>query len=117
MMVLQGAMPFHHPTLKQISLDAVVHALSDPLRREIVVRLMECEGMRCNQSCDVISPSTLSFHFRVLRESGLVKSQKKGIEVHNTLRKKDIDKKFPGLLDAVLAHHTPYQVKKTKTKK
>ncbi len=108
---------FQHPATKDITLDQVMHALSDPLRRQIVVILMGCEGMRCNQSCDVISPSTLSFHYRILRESGLVKSEKKGIEVHNTLRKKDMDKRFPGLLESVLAHHKPYKVKKTKSKK
>ncbi|MCE2927898.1 MAG: helix-turn-helix domain-containing protein [Rickettsiales bacterium] len=108
---------FQHPAVKDIQLDKLMHALSDPLRREIVVRLMECEGMRCNQSCDVIAPSTLSFHFRILREAGLVRSEKRGIEVHNALRKKDIDKRFPGLLESVLKHHKPYKVKKTKVKK
>jgi DNA-binding transcriptional ArsR family regulator len=97
---------FQHPARKDIRLDAVLYALSDPIRREIVQLLAGCEAMRCNQSCDVIAPSTLSFHFRVLRESGLVKSHRQGVEVQNTLRKNDIDKKFPGLLGSVLAHHT-----------
>jgi DNA-binding transcriptional ArsR family regulator len=100
------ARPFTHPSLKDITLDGVLHALSDPIRRQIIEKLAGCEGMRCNQSCDQIAPSTLSFHFRVLREAGLVRSEKSGVEVINTLRKTELDKKFPGLLETVLALHT-----------
>ena len=96
---------FIHPKLKDISLDGLLHALSDPTRRLIVNNLLHAEGMCCNKSCDFISPSTLSFHFGILRESGLVKSEKKGVSVVNTLRKKEVDKKFPGLIESVLVHH------------
>lgn len=97
--------PFHHPSLKDITLDSVLHALSDPLRRQIVTKLLQSEGMRCNKTCTVLPPSTLSFHYKVLREAGLVRSEKKGVEVINVLRKKEIDKRFPKLLDSILACH------------
>ena len=97
--------PFHHPAPKDITLDGVLHALSDPIRRQIVTALAGCEGMRCNKTCDVMPPSTLSFHCKVLRDAGLIRSEKKGVEVINMLRKKDIDKRFPGVLDAILDNH------------
>lgn len=97
--------PFYHPAAKDITLDGVLHALSDPIRRNIVNTLAGCEGLSCSKTCDVLPPSTLSFHYKVLRESGLVRSQKKGVEVINILRKAEIDKRFPGLLKSVLSHH------------
>lgn len=104
--------PFHHPNAKDISLDGILHALADPVRRQIVDTLMGCPGMRCNKSCDKeLSPSTLSFHYKVLREAGLVRSEKKGVEVINTLRKDDLEKHFPGLL------HSIFQFDKSKKKK
>src|SRR5579872_1469490 len=93
--------PFHHPAAKDVTLDGVLHALSDPTRRQIVTKLAGCDGMRCNKTCDVLPPSTLSFHYKVLRDAGLVHSEKIGVEVINTLRKKEIDRRFPGLLGSI----------------
>ena len=106
------ARAFQHPSVKDISLDGVLHALSDPIRRQIVAKLAGCpnilkSGMSCSKTCDQLSPSTISFHYRILREAGLVRSEKKGVEVINTFRKEDIEKKFPGLLESILGHHKP----------
>jgi DNA-binding transcriptional ArsR family regulator len=97
--------PFHHPLPEQITLTGILHALSDPIRRQIVMRLLESKTLSCSGACTVLPPSTLSFHCRVLRESGLVHSQKNGTSVENTLRRKDIEGRFPGLLRAILKHH------------
>lgn len=53
-------------------------------------------------SCPEISKSTVSHHFRILRESGLIRSEKEGVTLVNTLRKEELNKKFPGLLDLIL---------------
>lgn len=102
---------FVHPAVKDITLDAVLHALSDPERRKIVGNLLKNDGMRCNKACSDLPPSTISFHYKVLREAGLIHSEKKGIEVINTLRFGEVEKRFPGLLTAIIDHH------KTSTKR
>ncbi|MBL7544380.1 MAG: helix-turn-helix transcriptional regulator [Bdellovibrionaceae bacterium] len=97
---------FSHPSMKDLTIDGVLHALSDPIRREIVKKLASCQGMSCTKSCaSGLPPSTISFHHKVLRENGLIRSKKVGVEVINTLRKLELDKKFPGLLDSILKHH------------
>jgi DNA-binding transcriptional ArsR family regulator len=101
------ARPFNHPALRDISLDNVLHALSDPMRREIVRKLMARESMSCIGACTTAPPSTVSFHHKILREAGLIHSEKKGVEVINSLRRQDIDARFPGLLDAIFRENTP----------
>ncbi|WP_119269040.1 ArsR/SmtB family transcription factor [Taklimakanibacter deserti] len=95
------ARSFNHPAVCDISLDHVLHALSDPMRRHIVQKLMASDSMSCIQACATLPPSTVSFHHKVLREAGLIRSEKKGVEVINTLRRQDIDERFPGLLEVV----------------
>jgi len=97
--------PFHHPPVRAISIDGVLHALSDPTRRQVMLKLLQCEGMSCAKACADLPASTISFHHRVLREAGLIRSEKRGVEVINTARRADIDKRFPGLLDTILRHH------------
>jgi DNA-binding transcriptional ArsR family regulator len=100
------ARKFSHPGVKDLSIDGILYALSDPIRRSIVAKLMNCEEMSCSKSCaEGMSPSTISFHHKTLRENGLIHSEKKGVSVINTLRKDEIDKKFPGLLDSILKYH------------
>jgi DNA-binding transcriptional ArsR family regulator len=102
------ARPFSHPAQQDITLDGVLYALSDPIRRAIMLKLLGCEGMSCSKAaCTQISPSTISFHYKILRESGLVYSEKKGVEVINSVRGDDVESRFPGLLEAVLKHHQP----------
>lgn len=95
-------------------MDGVLHALSDPLRRNIVAKLLDCSGtgMSCNKAaCEQLSPSTISFHHKVLREAGLIRSEKIGVEVINTLRTEDLEKRFPGLLNSILRHHKTARAK------
>lgn len=100
------ARPFTHPSIKEVTIDSVLYALSDPIRRSIVIKLLGCKDMNCSKAaCTELPPSTISFHYKVLRESGLVRSEKKGVEVMNSIRRVEIDKRFPGLLEAILTHH------------
>ncbi len=95
------ARPFRHPGEDEITLDDVLYALTDPDRREIMLHLMESGGMNCSQACQDRPASTVSYHHRILREAGLISSEKRGVEVFNSVRRGPIDRRFPGLLDAI----------------
>lgn len=99
------ARAFNHPAPKDFTMDGVLYALSDPVRRNIVAKLMDCDSMSCSKACQELSPSTISFHHKILRECGLIRSEKIGVEVINSLRQDEMDKRFPGLLDSIFRHH------------
>jgi DNA-binding transcriptional ArsR family regulator len=97
-------MEIHHPDTSEIELPAVLHALSDPHRLEIVRRLDEDDGPRpCGTFGFDISKSTMTHHFRTLREAGVIRQERKGTTKMTELRREDLDARFPGLLDAVLS--------------
>jgi DNA-binding transcriptional ArsR family regulator len=101
------ARAFIHPSSKDITLDGVLHALADPIRREMVAFLLKNGGTNCAAcSCPDMSASTVSFHTKILRESGLIHSEKVGVSVINVVRYDELNKRFPGLLDTILAFHT-----------
>jgi DNA-binding transcriptional ArsR family regulator len=82
----------------------VLHALSDPQRLRIVQTLAESPTPRRCGSFDLdVTNSTLTHHFRVLREAGVIDQREEGTARLNCLRREDLDERFPGLLDAVLA--------------
>ncbi|MDX1975561.1 MAG: metalloregulator ArsR/SmtB family transcription factor [Rickettsiales bacterium] len=97
---------FVHPSTNDIMLPNVLSALADPVRLDIVRKLHKAkDGLCCSDAapCHTLPKSTLSNHFRVLRESGLIRTEKCGLEHISRLRKDDINQKFPGLLKLVLA--------------
>lgn len=97
----------YHPDRKDISLPGVLYALGDPVRLEIV-RLLATKGERCCAEFDfAIAKSTMSNHFKILRESGVVITRKEGTQHINKLRLDDLEVLFPGLLDAVLRSAKP----------
>lgn len=92
----------HQPADEELELSAVLHALSDPQRLAIVRALAESPAPRRCGSFDLpVTKSTLTHHFRVLREAGVIAQQVDGTARLNSLRREDIDRRFPGLLDAV----------------
>ncbi|MET0969749.1 MAG: helix-turn-helix domain-containing protein [Tardiphaga sp.] len=96
---------FVHPATKDITLSGVLAALADPIRLQIIRGLLQESGcLSCTAAspCPTIAKSTLSNHFRVLREAGLVQTSKKGVEHQNAVRAADIEARFPGLLMAIL---------------
>ena len=102
------AMTYELPDREDIDLSAVLHALSDPQRRGIVAELAASEEPRpCGSFAPGITKSTRTHHFRVLREAGLVEQWKEGTSKMSRLRREDIDARFPGLLDSVLATPVP----------
>jgi DNA-binding transcriptional ArsR family regulator len=97
-------MELHHPERSEIELPAVLQALSDPHRLDIVRRLAEdSEPRPCGTFGFDISKSTMTHHFRTLREAGVIRQERKGTTKMTALRREDLDAQFPGLLDAVLA--------------
>ena len=96
-------MGLEHPAREDMELAAVLHALSDPQRLRIVRILAEDPEPRpCGTFGLEVSKSTATHHFRVLREAGIIKQRTKGTAKFNTLRREDLEQRFPGLLDAVL---------------
>ncbi len=97
----------YHPDRKNITLAGVLYALGDPVRLEIV-RLLATQGEQCCAGFDfAIAKSTMSNHFKILRESGVVLTHKEGTQHINRLRQEDLEALFPGLLDAVLKSAQP----------
>ncbi len=94
----------HHPDPDRLDLASVLHALSDPQRLSIVACLAgDPAPRRCGQFGLDVTKSTLTHHFRVLREAGVIEQREEGTARLNSLRRRDLDARFPGLLDAVLA--------------
>lgn len=93
-----------HPPATDLELTQVLHALSDPVRLEIVRRLAADNGCerRCGEIALPVTKSTTTHHFRVLRESGVIEQTREGTARINRLRRDDLEARFPGLLDSVL---------------
>jgi DNA-binding transcriptional ArsR family regulator len=93
----------HHPATDAIELTAVMHALSDPVRLAIV-RELDAGGERVCGTFELgVSKATRSHHLRVLREAGLTRTRAEGTHRYVSLRADDLEERFPGLLEAVLA--------------
>jgi DNA-binding transcriptional ArsR family regulator len=94
-----------HPEVGDVPLQQVLEALVDPVRRGILRELYDSgEDRACGTFDIAVSKSTATHHFNVLREAGLIHQRYVGTSRMNTLRRKEVDAAFPGLLDAVLGH-------------
>ena len=94
--------PLSHPACEEIELAAVLHALSDPMRLRIVVGLAVEDKRTCKSFDLPVTKSTCTHHFRVLREAGVIRQRLEGTTRLNSLRRADLDERFPGLIDSVL---------------
>ncbi|MEU9286153.1 transcriptional regulator [Streptomyces sp. NPDC048275] len=93
-----------HPDRDEIRLTAVLHALADPMRMRVVRALAEDGGeLSCTDIELPVTKSTRTHHYRALRESGVLRQVYRGTAKMNRLRREDLDARFPGLLDTVLA--------------
>ncbi|WP_201439795.1 MULTISPECIES: ArsR/SmtB family transcription factor [Saccharothrix] len=96
-----------HPSLEEIRLESVLHALADPIRMRMVRDLATTDGgMSCSAFDVPVSASTATYHFRVLRESGVIRQAYKGTAKVSWLRQDDLAKLFPGLLDSMVEAST-----------
>lgn len=94
-----------HPDTGDIDLLEVLHALSDPTRMKIAQRLRETSEQLCGTFDVDVAPSTLSHHFRVLREAGVIRQREDGNRRWTSLRRDDLEARFPGLLDQIVGHY------------
>jgi DNA-binding transcriptional ArsR family regulator len=102
--------PLFHPSVEDVTVEAILHALSDPVRVAIYADIVRQE---CSHNCSnflkvsdrAIPKSTLSQHFKALREAGLIRGERRGVEMYNTSRCAEIDERFPGLIGAIVKAH------------
>src|ERR1700691_4908773 len=110
MTTLISMRPLFHPSIEEITVERILHALSDPGR---VASDADIVSQECSQNCSTfltvsdrtIPKSTLSQHFRELREAGLIRGGPRGVEVHNTSRCTELEQRFPGLIRAIVNAH------------
>jgi len=103
--------PLFHPSIEDVTVEGILHALSDPVR---VAMYADIVAQECPQSCSnfltvsdkAIPKSTLSQHFKILREAGLIRSERHGVEMHNISRCTELQQRFPGLIRAIVNAHT-----------
>src|SRR6476646_1913446 len=91
------------PKKTELELTAVLYALSDPTRLQIVRSLTSTDEIACGFFDIDMPKSSLSHHFRVLRNAGIITTRKEGTALLNRLRRSDLDERFPGLLKAILS--------------
>jgi len=107
------ARPLTIPAADEIDLFEVMRALSDPVRRALVAHIAADPGTSCSTADFGVSKSALTRHWRVLRESGLIRQEVDGVRHRNWLRTEELDSRFPGLVPLVLdalsikSHTTP----------
>jgi DNA-binding transcriptional ArsR family regulator len=114
--------PLFHPSLEDVTVEGILHALSDPVRAAIYADIVVQE---CSHNCSTfltvsdkaIPKSTLSQHFKALREAGLIRGERRGVEMHNVSRCAEIEERFPGLLRAIVNAHTIQSKDKVQAKK
>ena len=102
--------PLFHPSIEDVTVEGILHALADPVRVAIYAEIV---GSDCARTCSnflrvsekAIPKSTLSQHFKILREAGLIRGERRGVEMHNTSRCAEIDQRFPGLIAAIVNAH------------
>ncbi|MGD0961764.1 MAG: helix-turn-helix domain-containing protein [Methylomonas sp.] len=96
-----------HPNIEEITVEGILHAFSDPVRIEIYANLAASE---CAKNCSTflniqkqaLPKSTLSQHFRILREAGLVRSERKGVELINSIRWEELKERFGPMILAIV---------------
>jgi DNA-binding transcriptional ArsR family regulator len=95
----------HPPDLASVDVVTLLQALSDPVRLEIVRQLAGCGGpgeLNCGRIEVPVSKSTTSHHLKILSAAGIIAEREEGTRKYLRLRKDDLDRRFPGLIDSVL---------------
>ncbi|MEV5631742.1 ArsR/SmtB family transcription factor [Micromonospora tulbaghiae] len=96
-------MELHEPELREVPVTAVLAALADDVRLQIVRTLAPGGEQACGSFEFGVSKATRSHHLKVLREAGLTRTRVAGTTRYVRLRREELDRLYPGLLDAVLA--------------
>ena len=104
----------NHPNIEDITVEGILHAFSDPVRIEIYANLAASE---CAKNCStflniqkrVLPKSTLSQHFRILREAGLIRSERKGVELINSIRWEELKERFGPMILTIIEAYAKQQ--------
>jgi len=112
--------PLFHPSIEDVTVEAILHALSDPIRVAIYADIVDSD---CSQNCSnflnvsdkAIPKSTLSQHFKALREAGLIRGERIGVEMRNSSRCAEIEERFPGLISSIVNAHNVQLADQTRT--
>src|SRR5438874_2347007 len=118
----EGMRPLFHPSMEDVTVEGILHALSDPVRAAIYADIV---ASQCSRSCSnflkvsekAIPKSTLSQHFKALREAGLIRAERRGVEMHNVSRCAELEERFPGLIRAIVNAHAIQSKSRTKAKR
>ncbi|MGM7669143.1 ArsR/SmtB family transcription factor [Microbacterium sp. A93] len=93
------------PAVDEIRLERIMGVLAEPLRLTIVQRLL-LSSEEFDQTCGWFGfdrpKSTLTHHFKALREAGVITQRQYGLERRSRVRLEDLNTRFPGLVDLVL---------------
>jgi DNA-binding transcriptional ArsR family regulator len=94
---------FPHPPTSALDLATIMRTLGDPVRLETVRLLADGRPRLCGELASTlgIPTSTSSYHLRLLREAGITRSRAEGTQRYITLRRDDLDERFPGLLEVL----------------
>jgi DNA-binding transcriptional ArsR family regulator len=111
--------PLFHPAVEDVNVEGILHALSDLTRVQILAKIVSAQ---CSQICSAflevsdkpVPKSTLSQHFNVLREAGLIRSERRGVEMHNTPRLDELDERFGPLIRSILDAHAAQNARRCK---
>ena len=115
--------PLVQPAIENVPLEAILHALADPVRVALFFEIVNQEGPEnCTKLVSMldtpIPKSTLSQHMRILREAGLIRGERHGVEMRNTSRFLEVDARYPGLLLAIVtAHAVQIEAKKKRDRR
>jgi DNA-binding transcriptional ArsR family regulator len=92
-----------HPPTSALDLATIMRTLGDPVRLEIVRLLADDRPRVCNELSSAlgIPPSTGSYHLRLLREAGVTRTRAQGTLRLISLRRDDLEARFPGLVDVL----------------
>ena len=112
--------PLFHPSIEDVTVETILHTLSDPVRASIYMNIAASD---CPQVCSSflrvsekdIPKSTLSQHFKALRDAGLIRGERRGVEMHNVSRCDEVNKRFPGLIPAIINAHKVQAGSKTRS--
>ena len=102
--------PLIHPAIEDVPVGAILHALADPVRVALYAGIA-AEG--CERNCTTLAgelevpipKSTLSHHLRILREAGLIRGERHGVEMRNVSRCTEVNARYPGLLPSIARAH------------
>ncbi|MGH8231393.1 MAG: ArsR/SmtB family transcription factor [Steroidobacteraceae bacterium] len=114
--------PLHHPAIDDVSIEGILYALSDPARAHIYASIAAASNPQtCSTFLEIsdrqLPKSTLSLHFKVLREAGLIRSERRGVELHNSARCEELNQRFPGLMPAIVAAYRSQNARPDKARR